>query len=152
MGAALQPFPVAVVPPKAPPTVVLNPKRKVVLDIDLIGVTPTNVTLLQLRQAVTAQMGIGSSTTHFVVEYCHAWGSVDPTTAEGLVLTESRFSIKSSGDSTVVDRARAGISYPKNVQPHFGPSDADATVVFAVSQTGTPTSLTIRVGVICWDA
>jgi len=145
----LAPYSMVEIPPKAPPVVAMNPKRKIVVDIDTVTVANVfALTAAVVRGALVAQAGLSASTLHYVVERIHVWGAQDPILLTEVTLVENTFGTTSNGDSTVTDRPRAGIMFPKNVQPHVAPS---ATTQLAVVTTSGPTDkLTFRVGVVYW--
>lgn len=150
-SSQLSPFPRAVVPPKSPQTLAVNPRRHLVVDIDDITVAGTfAISATLIRSAIANQTVVSAGSLYFTLEYIHVWGANSPTTNLGISLTDLVYGTKSRGDNTVVERGRAGISWPKNVQATYPPSDTTAIARVDVEPALTEQDFTLRVGVMYW--
>jgi hypothetical protein len=150
----LAPYSQAISPPANPPPVNLHPKRHIVVDIEVAAVVggAYNLDVLGLKQALAAQLSSATTPLNFTVEYIHVWGAVTPTGSASLTLQDSIFGTAMSGDNSSTHRPRAGIRYPKNIQPFIGPNST-TTFSIAVVKGVVPATgpLTFRIGMTYWQ-
>lgn len=148
----MRPYSVAVNPPVDPPTVVGNPKRNVVIDFDTTASTNGDyaVQLSTIRNALKDQLSI-TETPNFVIRYVHVWAK--DQVGSSVQLTDLLFATTSRGDATIKNRARAGINYPRNVQPIYPRTIAtDPTILILTSSPAATNPLTFRIGVTYWTS
>jgi len=142
---------VAVVPQKAPPCVALNPRRHLVLDVDVASAASVFlVTGTVIHNQIFAQTATILTSNYFTLEYIHVWGPTAVGAQSSVTISDPKFGTRSTGDSTSTDRARAGIMWPKVVQETYGPS-AGGTLA-TVNTSGAADALTLRIGVTYWGA
>jgi len=144
----LSPYSIAVVPPEAPPPILGNPKKKLVLDLQLADLLAA-VTVGAIRAAIEDQTG--EAPGFFVLTHVHAWGPTAPSSDSQVLLQDLVFGTQSRGDSTTTLRARAGFAVPRNVQHTYRPADASVGLFQVTLTPHVVTQFFIcRVGVVYW--
>lgn len=148
----LTPFSLAVTPSTGPPPVATNPKRSLVLDLQMAAATGVtmNLTYQILRDAVTAQTRQDGQHIYFVVEYLHVWGKLSPSASASISVMDVKYGTVSTGDNTTTDRARAGIMWPKNAQFVIAPTDPNISVFSTIFNFVAPETVTVRCGIRYW--
>lgn len=151
-NAALCPFSRVVTPATVPPPVNRNPKRHLVVDLDVRTTTlePLTLAVANVRDAIAAMTGSIPTDVYFLLEYVHVWGPVTNAGANSLYLTDKLYGTATSSDNTVTTRARAGVMYPKNVQKTFGPEILGSSALVSAQSSLSDADLTFRVGVTYW--
>jgi hypothetical protein len=111
-----------------------------------------NLDVLAIKQALAAQLSSATTPLNFTLEYVHVWGAITPSGSASLTLQDSFYGTAMSGDNSSTTRPRAGISYPKNVQPYIGPNTTATTSVVVVKGILPATGpLTFRIGMTYWQ-
>lgn len=149
----LTPYTTSVVPPSVPPPVNRNPKRTLVLDLDISAVSPAtsyNLTYAILRTLIEVQTGVPSNKVYFIVNHLHVWGDLTPDASSSISVTDLKYGTTMVGDNTVAVRSRAGLQWPKNAQFVIAPTDTSASVFAVFGAFVAPAQLTARIGVTYW--
>lgn len=153
VSQGLTPYSVTIVPAAAPPPVARNPKRHIVLDLDVIMPATGDyiLTVDNIRQAIANQTSVGGVPL-FVIEYIHAWGAITPAGNASLAIICSKYSTTSAGDNTTMLRPRVGLMYPKNAQYMVPASTTNTTPVAALGLAAPATDITLRIGLTYWGS
>jgi hypothetical protein len=160
----LTPFAVMDRPPRDPPIVNSNPKKKLVLDL-FFAVQANAVTrvilLSELRTQLLEQVGLATNSQNILVDYVHAWVQGSTATSAlsvtsssaSLRLVDPVFAIESRDDASPEGNARCGFRYPKNVARFLvynAPANTPVASFQVSSAAGVTTGVTVRVGVVYW--
>lgn len=148
---SVAPFPIRVVPAKDPPTVATNPRRKIVLCFDRVLIAGATEVIDRGSIDAALQAQINSGSFGWMLHYLHVWGPLSPGEVAPIKLTDTRFQTTVTDNSTVVDRARVGLSWPPIAQLLSNDLAASSTPVASVTSVLAGT-LTFRVGVTYWGS
>lgn len=147
------------IPPMDPPTVQSNPVRNIVVDLSksIAGASPFQgpITIADVRQQISDQMGLPVGKIYFVPKSIAAWvataGGVNPGVSSpvSLKITDTVYGIESRDDPSPLINARVGLKYPKNIQQTVSPTSVGTTVLWILTQTGLSSAVLASCRISC---
>jgi hypothetical protein len=128
-----------------PPTIAVNPKRRVVLQIPTTQlIVPGTLGLDDIATQLTAQTGITKTVSHFVIERINMWG--DGAASETVGIVDGKTAVAARDNGSFAQRARCGLFYPMNIRTV---NSGNSSTSFA-ELTSTSTSALLQVTVTYW--
>lgn len=118
-----------------PPSIAVNPKRRVVLQIPSSQlVAPGILGLDDIATQLESQTGLPKAAAHYVVERVNIWGDGAASSTVGLVDAKSGVTARDNGSYN--QRARCGLFYPMNIRDvHSGLAGTSLVELTASSVT-----------------